>query len=122
MLKGMKKSFAIAGIILLAGCAAPSVPRVDWTMTDGSKADGLVTLGIDRPAPKFTYDINQANSEASQRCKNWGYAGAETYREGQFPISVLYGENKTVRGFRVQYQCTGEAEKAPSGKKKKKKK
>ena len=48
-------------------------------------ADGVVVLGIEIP-PKMgiaettvEYAIEQANSEAERRCKNWGYAGGEIF-------------------------------------------
>ncbi|MDR2800409.1 MAG: hypothetical protein LBB52_03975 [Desulfovibrio sp.] len=114
----MRKSILLlVGLLfVLGGCAA--TPRADWVMIDGSKADGTVLLGVDVP-PMFgvyvgaiEHDINQANREADRRCKNWGYTGAEMYREGQYPIRVLYYQ-MSVAGYRLQYQCTNNAPEAP---------
>ena len=108
----MRKSILVllAVTLTMGGCSAK--PRADWVMVGGSKADGAVVMGVDVP-PMFgvyvgsiDHDINQANNEADRRCKNWGYSGAEMYREGQYPIQVLYYQ-LSVAGYRLRYQCTG---------------
>ena len=86
-------------------------------MVGGSKSDGNVSLGIDVPAKMWVtetiaqWDISQANAEADRRCKNWGYTGAEMYREGQFPIlKVCHPQGVSPcwsKTYRVLYQCTG---------------
>ncbi len=57
-------------------------------------ADGVVVPGIEIP-PKISiaettveYAIEQANSEADRRRKNWGYAGGEIFRN-DFPVLVV---------------------------------
>ena len=107
-------SIAVFSALTLAGCAAP-MERADWVMVGGSKADGNVTLGIDVPAKygvtetPVEWDIAQANAEADRRCKNWGYRGADMYREGQFPIlKTCHGQGVSPcwsKTYRVQYQC-----------------
>lgn len=115
----MKKSLAVFWIaVMLAGCVAPK-ERANWVLVHGSKADGNVMLGIDVPA-KFgytetpiEYDINQANSETDRRCKNWGYVGAEMYRDGNFPVlKTCYAQGISPcwsKTYRIQYQCIDEA-------------
>lgn len=76
-----------------------------------------MSLGVD-VSPKMwvtetiaQWDISQANAEADRRCKNWGYTGAEMYREGQFPIlKVCHPQGVSPcwsKTYRVLYQCTG---------------
>jgi len=109
-----KLLITVCAVFLASGCATPT-ERANWVMVAGSKADGNVTLGIDVPA-KFgviethvEWNINQANTEADRRCKNWGYVGAEMYREGQFPIlKTCHAQGISPcwsKTYRVQYQC-----------------
>lgn len=112
----LSKILPIVLLAALAGCVtAPE--HADWVMVGGSKADGRVTLGIDVPAKwgysetTTTWDISQANAEADRRCKNWGYTGADMYRDGQFPIlKTCHAQGISPcwsKTYRVEYQCVG---------------
>lgn len=113
----MPNKLLIALCAILSGCATPT-ERFDWVMVGGSKADGNVTLGIDVPPKMWVtetlveYDLVQANAEAEQGCKNWGYAGAKMYGEGQFPITIVCHPQGVSpcwsKTYRVYYQCTGD--------------
>ena len=116
----MKKAILVTAICtLVAGCSAfVRTEPFQWVMVDGSKADGGVTLGIDTP-PRMgvsetipQWDVDQANSEAIRRCKNWGYSGAEVYRSKEFPVSKkCYPQGLSPcwsASYRVRYQCVGE--------------
>lgn len=110
-----KKLLITLSAVFLASCAAP-MERADWVLVGGSKADGNVTLGIDVPAKMgvtetpIEWDIGQANAEAQRRCKNWGFTGAEMYRDGQFPIlKTCHAQGISPcwsKTYRAQYQCT----------------
>ncbi len=110
----MRKFAALLVVAFLSGCAT-STERASWVMVGGSKSDGVVTLGIDVP-PKagvreteIQWDAMQADREADRRCKSWGYAGADMYRDGQLPVSkVCYAEGFSPcwsKSYRLNYQC-----------------
>lgn len=73
-------------------------------------------LGIDIPA-KFgvsetmaQWDDKQADAEADVRCKNWGYAGASTFRN-ELPVQVVCHQIPGgispcgAKTYRILYQC-----------------
>lgn len=90
---------------LLTGC----VTTKDWSATGGSRSDGVVRLSyevgeFERP------QLNEAQAVtlATQRCKTWGYTGAEAFggvtrqcgQGGGFGSCSLWVVTK-------EYQCTG---------------
>ncbi|MBV5350457.1 hypothetical protein JZU71_04865 [bacterium] len=87
---------------------------MQWLGAGGSKADAVVTLGIEVP-PKMgvtetivKWDIQQANDEATRRCRNWGFADAETFRE-PLPVTVVCHPQGISpcwsKTYRITYQC-----------------
>lgn len=96
---------------------------MNWVGVGGSKADGTVVLGIDVP-PKMgvretnvEWDIQQANAEANRRCQNWGYAGAEMFRETLPVHMVCHPQGISPcwsKTYRISYQCIGELSKSSS--------
>jgi hypothetical protein len=109
----MKKSL-IAGLLAMTA-ACTTTEKMDWVLVGGSKADGNIILGIDVP-PKMgitetivEWDVNKANAEATRRCQNWGYGGAEIYRNGQFPVlKTCHAQGISPcwsKIYRIQYQC-----------------
>jgi hypothetical protein len=110
---------AAVALVALTACAVAG-GKMDWVLVGGSRADGNITLGIDVPPvmgvseTKISWDINQANSEADRRCKNWGYANADMYREGQFPVLlVCHPQGMSPcwsKSYRIQYQCIDKAQ------------
>jgi len=108
----MKQIAMVALMALLAGCT--TTDHVRWTGVGGSKADGLVILGVEVP-PKIgvretnvTWDVDQANAEADRRCRNWGYQSAEVFRE-PFPVQVICHPQGISpcwsKTYRISYQC-----------------
>ena len=103
---------------LTAGCATVATERSDWIGVGGSKADGMVVLGIDVPPVVgvtetiIHWDERQANTEADRRCKNWGYTGAEVFNE-KFPVQKTCHPQGISpcwsKTYRVAYQCIGES-------------
>jgi hypothetical protein len=72
------KILAIASVtaMLLTGCAVTK----DWAATGGSRSDGVVRLSYEvREFEKPQLSEQQAINLASQRCKAWGYSGAEAF-------------------------------------------
>lgn len=101
----MKKVLVLViGALLLTGCAA----KKQMIPMGGSKADGTVRMGytvamFESPV----VDLNQSKALASQKCKTWGYEGAEAFG-GQTSVCAqmgAYGCNMT--NVSVEYQCTG---------------
>ncbi|MGQ4591325.1 YecR family lipoprotein [Raoultella ornithinolytica] len=101
----MKKVLVVVvGALLLSGCAT----KKQMTPMGGSKADGTVKMGytvsmFENPV----VDLNQAKDLASQKCKTWGYDGAEAFG-GQTSVCAqmgAYGCN--MNNVSVEYQCTG---------------
>lgn len=103
--------------VTVTSCATVETENATWLVVGGSKADGMITLGIDVP-PKngvtetiIHWDAKQANSEADKRCKNWGYAGAEAFND-KFPVhKVCHPQGISPcwsKTYRIVYQCIGE--------------
>ena len=62
--------------MILSGCAV----RKEMVPMGGSKADGTVRMGYTvGQFEKPVVDLNQAASLAAQKCKTWGYEGAEPF-------------------------------------------
>ena len=67
---------ATAAALLLSGCATTK----DWAATGGSRSDGVVRLSYEvGEFQKAELNEQQAVNLATQRCKTWGYSGAEAF-------------------------------------------
>ena len=108
----IKIGIAIPMLILATACT--TTEKMRWVGIGGSKADGTIVLGIEVP-PKMgvretliEWDTEQANIEASKKCKNWGYAGAEVFNE-TFPVHVTCHPQGLSpcwsKSYRITYQC-----------------
>jgi len=88
----------------LSGCAE----KVTISPIGGSKADGTIKMGYSyKIFEKPIVDFDTANVLAVQKCKVWGYDGAEAFGGQTMICSMpsIYGcEIKTVS---IDYQCTG---------------
>ena len=99
-------------LLRLGGCT--TTDTMQWAGVGGSKADGLVILGIDVPPkigvmePHVVWDVQQANNEADRRCRNWGYKSAEIFRE-PLPVRVICHPQGISpcwsKTYRATYQC-----------------
>lgn len=98
----MATAFAAA---FLTGCAV----QKDWSATGGSRADGVVRLSYEvAEMEKPQLSESQAVNLATQRCKTWGYTGAEAFggttrqcnKAGGFGGCSQFVVTK-------EYQCTG---------------
>ena len=109
----MKNLFLIILCTALTS-ACSTMKMASWSGVGGSKADGMVVLGIDVPGKnrvsetKIRWDVKQANAEAARRCRNWGYSNAEVFRES-FPVQITCHPNGGSpcwsKTYRVTYQC-----------------
>lgn len=96
---------AAAAALFLSGCAV----NKDWAATGGSRSDGVVRLSYEvGEMEKPQLNEQQAVTLATQRCKTWGYSGAEAFggstrqcnKGGGFAGCSQYMVTK-------EYQCTG---------------
>lgn len=100
------KLSCVAGAALLLGACAT---HADWLVTKASRSDGVVALSYERNEfQRPDMSEQQAVELAEQKCKNWGYKGAE-------PLGSQSTECLSRRGFgncgsrriTVEFQCTG---------------
>ena len=99
------KMWGLGVLVLLAGCAT----QQSWLVTDGSRADGVVSLSyqhneFQRP------ELSQAEADqlATQKCMVWGYKGAEAFGSQRTECLSKRGfGNCGSRQVTVEYQCTG---------------
>ena len=89
---------------ILIGCATSK----EWIPYSGSKSDGVVKLayeygGFEKPE----IPEGQAERVASERCRAWGYTGAEPFG-GIFKQCIAWNQYGCIR-YRVstEFQCTG---------------
>ena len=102
----MKKIIAvILAVSSLAGCAV----NKEMVPMGGSKADGTVRMGytvgqFEQPV----VNINQAAALDAQKCKTWGYDGAEAFGGQTRQCAQTDGFGSCVMAnVSVEYQCTG---------------
>jgi hypothetical protein len=103
----VKKIAALFSLpLVIAGCAT----AMNWQPVGGSRSDGVVRLAFEygmfqRPQ----LNESQAVALATQRCRVWGYSGAEAFGAAtqQCTASNGYGCVRTV--VTKEYQCTGAA-------------
>jgi len=107
-----KLIFAFAFAVALAGCAEP---RKDIYALDGSRADGLLDVAFQGSAAYDAGDMTKALEIASQKCRVWGYQGAEKFGSKR---SVC--RNKNFFGCleseqTVKFQCAGSPDRGQYG-------
>jgi hypothetical protein len=103
----MKSLFAAAAafaLLALYACATPEVMQA----TGGSRADGTVDLSYEYGMlQKPVVDMAAAEIAATDRCKAWGYTGAEPFG-GQLSRCEASDQYPcTLTLVTVKYQCTG---------------
>jgi hypothetical protein len=96
-----------AAIVLAAvsGCTTTK----QWTATGGSRSDGVVRLSYELgefESPRLNED--QGVQTASQRCRTWGYSGAEAFGGTLRQCTQSGGLGGcSVWTVTKEYQCTG---------------
>lgn len=92
-------------LITISGCTI----HKEWVATDGSKADGTVTLVYEYPST-FTPETKhyQAEKLAREKCQDWGYKDAKAFGGGD-RICVTRSFTRLCETYRVtmRMQCTG---------------
>jgi len=96
----------LLSIVLLSGC----VTVKDWSATGGSRSDGVVRLSYEMgELEKPQLNEQQAVNLATQRCKTWGYTGAEAFggvtRQCNSPGGAFGGCARWM--VTKEFQCTG---------------
>lgn len=92
--------------LVLSGCET----RKELEPIGGSKADGTVRLGyqFDR-FEKPIVDWTQGQEIAAERCRKWGYSGAEEFSGALTHCDQRNGFGNCLSGTVVKnYQCTGD--------------
>lgn len=101
----LKLCSAAMSVLLLSACAA----HADWLVTKASRADGVVALSYERNEfQRPDMSEQQAVQLAEQKCKNWGYKGAEPFGSQSTECLSRRGfGNCGSRRVIVEFQCTG---------------
>ncbi|MBH1671512.1 hypothetical protein I5U90_00360 [Stenotrophomonas maltophilia] len=102
---GKTPALLCVATLMLAGCAT----HKEMLVTGASRADGAITLSYEsNEFQRVSVDGEKAESMAAQRCKAWGYSGAESFgsQETQCLSRRGFG-NCGSRRVSVVYQCTG---------------
>lgn len=98
------KAGVLALPLLLSACAVQVIPAA----VGGSKADGTIKMAYEYgefEIPKV--DTEQARINAGERCKVWGYTGAQEFG-GQLSSCTLYDSTGCERTtVTIEYQCIG---------------
>jgi hypothetical protein len=99
------KLIPIFFVLTLVGC----VTMKHWSATGGSRADGVVRLSFEHTnfeKPQLNED--QAVSLATQRCRSWGYSGAEAFGGVTRQCNQANGYGCISWMVTKEYQCTGD--------------
>lgn len=108
-MKGTMLVFGLA--MMLSGCAVTK----DWSATGGSRADGVVRLSYELGELE-TVQLNESQAVrlAAQRCKTWGYSGAEAFGGTTRQCNKLGGFSGCAQWMVTkEFQCTGTGDDAP---------
>lgn len=92
---------------VLTGCATAT--SKDWSATGGSRADGVVRLSFEYT--EFETPVlneGKALELAGQRCKSWGYTGAEAFGGSTKNCNMRGGWSGCASWLVTkEYQCNG---------------
>ena len=102
-----------ASALLLAGCATTK----EFTATNGSRADGTVTLSYEYGMLESPQeDQGQGTTLASSTCAGWGYSGSQPFGETR-QCNAVNGYGSCIRWMVTRrYQCIGSPhDVAPAG-------
>lgn len=101
----LKLCSAAGAVLFLSACAT----HADWLVTKASRADGVVALSYERNEfQRPDMSDQQAIQLAEQKCKNWGYKGAEPFGSQSTECLSRRGlGNCGSRRVTVEFQCIG---------------
>ena len=91
-------------LLTLQGCAV----QKQLVATGGSRADGTVKMAYEFGMfEQPVINMEQGAVSAAQRCKSWGYTGAEPFGGQTKQCSSYSGGGCARWTVTVEYQCTG---------------
>ncbi|MBO9722466.1 YecR family lipoprotein [Xanthomonas phaseoli] len=104
-MSGKMVALVLSTAIGLAGCAT----QKEMLVTGASRSDGTITLAYEsNEFQRVSVDGEKALDMATQRCKAWGYDGAESFGSQETECLSRRGfGNCGSRRVSVVYQCTG---------------
>ncbi|WP_421487140.1 YecR family lipoprotein [Pseudocitrobacter faecalis] len=103
-----RMSFCLLCVFILSGCTV----HKQLIPMGGSKADGTIRMGYHvgdtyGMFEKASVDMMQAQSLAIQKCKVWGYEGAEAFGGQSSQCTDPSPAGCRQADIYVEYQCTG---------------
>ncbi len=105
MKKLMMAAALTAAVAGLAACATAKV----YSATGGSRSDGVVRLSYEVGMFEVpTVDEAQGTQLALQRCRVWGYTGAEAFGGVTNQCTQMGSSGCMVTLVTKEYQCTGQ--------------
>jgi len=105
MNKNILLTALMLGVSLLQGCSTPK----SLVAIGGSRADGIVTMAYNAKVQKIPPQvIAEGVGTATQRCKAWGYTGADPFQESVKTCANWKGDRCLAWRITVDYQCTGQ--------------
>lgn len=101
----MRRAALVFALSIAVGACATTM---NWQATGGSRSDGTVRLSFEYGAfQRPRLDENQATTLAAQRCRVWGYQGAEAFGAGTQTCEAQNGYGCMRWLVTKEYQCTG---------------
>jgi hypothetical protein len=100
----MNVAALLAAALALQACAV----QKDLVATGGSRADGTVKLAYEFESyQKPVVNLQQGTATAAERCKSWGYSGAEPFGGETRLCNNSNRDGCTRWQVTVEFQCTG---------------
>lgn len=88
-------------MLILSSCKAHKYLAI----SDGSKADGTLTLMYEYGVfEKPILHWEEAKKSAIEKCKSWGFNGAEFFDVGT-SVCISYNSARQCVRYRVTYKC-----------------
>ena len=103
----LRSTACLVFCVFLASCT--TVPK-EWVATGGSRSDGVIRLSYEQSElEQAQVTESQGIALAVERCKVWGYTGADAFG-GTTRRCNLSGGFSGCRQWMVtkEYQCTGQ--------------
>jgi len=99
-----KLAIAAAVMLTVAGCASAKM----WQATGGSRADGVVRLSYQYGLFEQPTLADSGQAMAAERCKVWGYSGAEAFGGVTEQCNNFGSSGCTSWLVTKEFQCTGQ--------------
>ncbi|MDR1350055.1 MAG: YecR-like lipofamily protein [Zoogloeaceae bacterium] len=93
---------------LVGACTTPA-RKINWSLNNASRADGVITLATDYNSQQKAYFVpEEKNRLAVEKCAVWGYKGAQAFGQTQTSCLVVDRSGNCVRTrLTTKYQCVG---------------